>query len=164
MNERQRLLQIMESEGMNARQFSMEVGISQGTLSNIMGGRNNPSLEVLQAVLNRFRTIQSDWLILGIGSMYRPNGDGPQLSLLDIRPNETESTEPSSIPYSTSPQSAANTDNTMKAGSGKNNPTTSQNYDKIISDKDRKPLVENAAVKQVKRIIVFYTDGTYEER
>ena len=93
MNERQRLMQIMEAEGMNAKQFSKEVGISQGTLSNIMSGRNNPSLDVLQAVLNRFRTIQSDWLILGIGAMYRPNGDGPQTALFDIAPVEPSSTE-----------------------------------------------------------------------
>ena len=126
MNERQRLMQIMEAEGMNAKQFSKEVGISQGTLSNIMSGRNNPSLDVLQAVLNRFRTIQSDWLILGIGAMYRPNGDGPQTALFDIAPVEPSSTE--IVPPPT---------------------------------EEKKVVV---AEKQVKRIIICYTDGTYEER
>ena len=57
MNERDRVLKIMQSEGMNAKQFCQEVGISQGTLSNIMGGRNKPSLDVMQAILSRFRAI-----------------------------------------------------------------------------------------------------------
>ena len=40
MNERDRLVKIMESEGMSARQFSQEIGISAGAISNIMSGRN----------------------------------------------------------------------------------------------------------------------------
>ena len=70
MNERDRVLQVMQSEGMNAKQFCQEVGISQGTLSNIMGGRNKPSLDVMQAILRRFRAVSCDWLIMGVGTMY----------------------------------------------------------------------------------------------
>lgn len=131
MNERQRLQQIMEAEKMTAKQFAEQVGISAGTISNIMGGRNNPSLDVLQAVLNRFRTINSDWLILGIGSMYRMNGDGPQTSLFDIPPTETAPVEPINTPIQ------------LKA---EVKPTTS--------------VIE----KKVAKIVVYYTDGTYEER
>ena len=141
MNERQRLLQVMEAEGMNAKQFSQEVGISQGTLSNIMGGRNKPSLDVLQAVLNRFRALQTDWLILGIGPMYRQNGDGPQTTLFDIRPEmkEQEITEKNEIATGV--------------------PAKCANNAKSIAE----TLCPEPA-KQVKKIVVFYTDGTYEER
>lgn len=52
MDERQRLVKIMESEQVNAKEFSSQVGISASTLSNILGGRNKPSLEVMQAILN----------------------------------------------------------------------------------------------------------------
>ena len=69
MNERERLEKVIEEEGMSAKQFAHEVGIQAGTISNILSGRNNPSLEVMKRVLNRFRTISSDWLILGVGSM-----------------------------------------------------------------------------------------------
>ena len=70
MNERDRVLQVMQSEGMNAKQFCQEVGISPGTLSNITGGRNKPSLDVMQAILRRFRAVNCDWLIMGVGTMY----------------------------------------------------------------------------------------------
>ncbi len=120
----------MEAEKMSAKQFAEQVGISAGTISNIMGGRNNPSLDVLQAVLNRFRTINSDWLILGIGSMYRTNGDGPQMNLFDIKPK--------------TPQAEA-------APAVVAEPKTA-----VIPT----PVVE----KKVAKIVVYYTDGTYEER
>lgn len=137
MNERQRLQQIMEAEKLNAKQFAEEVGISAGTISNIMGGRNNPSLDVLQAVLNRFRTINSDWLILGIGAMYRPNGDGPQTALFDIKPENPQ--EPSGI---------INTPQVEKS------PISSVQNKAAAAQSERK----------VAKIVIYYTDGTYEER
>ena len=152
MNERERLLKIMESEGMNAKQFSSEVGISQGTLSNIIGGRNRPSLEVMQQVLNRFRTIQSDWLILGVGSMYRTNGDGPQTSLFDIRPNDV-------LPSVTVLPERNTEQQTDIQQENKQNVTKRKQSDSAASADS-----QTVGVKQVRRIIVFYTDGTYEER
>jgi transcriptional regulator with XRE-family HTH domain len=78
VNVRRKIEEIMQAEGMNAKTFAEEVGISAGTLSNILGGRNNPSLDVVQNVLNRFRTISADWLVLDVGPMYRKQGiDSP---------------------------------------------------------------------------------------
>lgn len=129
MDERQRLVKLMESEGLNAKQFSEQVGISAGTLSNIIGGRNKPSLEVLQAVLNRFRTVSSDWLILDVGPMYRMNGDGPQTALFDIKPDGSTQ-------------------------------STSTQENKVNAEKE---LPVKTAAK-VDKIIIFYTDGTFEQR
>ena len=50
MDERERLIEIMNSQGVTAKQFSLELGISAGTLSNIIGGRNKPSLELLKSI------------------------------------------------------------------------------------------------------------------
>jgi len=139
MNERQRLQQLMEAEHLSAKQFADQVGISAGTISNIMGGRNNPSLDVLQAVLNRFRTVNSDWLILGVGSMYRPNGgqDGPQTSLFDIPPVEPAAPQPA--------QPA------LQPATCNLQPT-------------QQPVAQPVKEKKVAKIVVYYTDGTYEER
>jgi len=139
MDERKRLIQIMESEEMNAKQFSQEVGISPGTLSNIMGGRNKPSLEVMQAILNRFRNIQSDWLILGVGSMYRPSGGSIQTSLFDIKPQDSSDEKETNVVASIA------TDTTHSSF-----PTTTPKY--------------HETTKQVAKILVLYTDGSFEER
>lgn len=130
MNERQRLEQIIESEGLTAKQFAEEVGIQAGTISNIVNGRNNPSLDVMQRVLNRFRTISSDWLILGVGSMYRTNG-APDTTLFDIKPIEVEQPEQQEIKAENKPE-------------------------QIIS--------APAQSKVIDKIMICYTDGTFEER
>lgn len=130
MDERQRLVKLMESEGLNAKQFSEQVGISAGTLSNILGGRNKPSLEVMQAILNRFRTVSSDWLVLNVGPMYRMNGDGPQTTLFDIKPDD----------------------------SSQKTPVQEENKpDNIVPE-------HPAVFKKVDKIVIFYSDGTFEQR
>ncbi len=132
MNERDRVLQVMQSEGMNAKQFCKEVGISQGTLSNIMGGRNKPSLDVLQAILRRFRAVSCDWLIMGVGTMYiagvREEG---VLPLFDDDRHEVAT------------------------------PTTSV---ESVTVEEKQPIVVASTPRTVSKILVFYSDGTFEER
>ena len=148
MNERQRLELIIEKEGLTSKQFASEVGIQAGTISNILNGRNNPSLDVLQRVLNRFRTISSDWLILGVGSMYRPNGDMPQSTLFDIKPIENSGA-----------QTAENT--SYDDADSRNNTSATEKTD---MNKREQPAKQPVASKEIDKILIFYTDGTFEER
>lgn len=43
-----RIAQIMKEEQMSAIQFAKETGIQQASLSHILNGRNNPSLEIIK--------------------------------------------------------------------------------------------------------------------
>lgn len=140
MNERDRVLQVMQSEGMNAKQFCQEVGISPGTLSNITGGRNKPSLEVLQAILRRFRAVSCDWLIMGVGTMYI-NGAREEgvLNLFD------DDLENSAASVEKGQQKSALSKEVLPVGvSDSSSPAT--------------------ASRTVSRILIFYSDGTFEER
>ncbi|SEO90486.1 Helix-turn-helix domain-containing protein [Amphibacillus marinus] len=44
--------------------FCMEVGISQGTLSDIEKGKNKPSIDTVISTSNKFH-ISTDWLLKG---------------------------------------------------------------------------------------------------
>lgn len=136
MKERERLEKLIEAEHLTAKDFAREVGIQAGTISNIMSGRNNPSLDVLQRVLNRYRAISADWLILGIGSMYRQPGEKIDLTLFDLKP-EPEPVLPAAEPVTKVPASTV----------------------APVSE-----TTQPVACKQIDKIVVFYTDGTYEER
>ena len=129
MNERDRVLQVMQSVGMNAKQFCQEVGISQGTLSNIMGGRNKPSLDVMQAILRRFRAVSCDWLIMGVGSMYITSAR--EEGVLPLFDNDKQE------------ETASVVNETVE---------------------EKKPMMAIAASRTVSKIMVFYSDGTFEER
>lgn len=139
MDERERLAKIIESENLTAKQFAEEIGVSAGTISNILGGRNKPSVEIYIRILNRFRTISSDWLMLGTGSMYRPNGGVTQATLFgDMRPMDKEQENDGAV-------LAAST----------NQPAALQQV---------RQMAAQPVPKQIARIIIYYTDGTYEER
>ena len=85
MTEKERLEKLMEQEQISQTQFADKIGIQRSTLSHIMKGRNAPSLDVLQKTLKVFHTVNADWLILGIGPMYRTNPISQQ-TLFDIKP------------------------------------------------------------------------------
>lgn len=71
MNEKERIIQIMNEENMNASQFSEMIGIQRAAISHILAGRNNPSLDVIKKILKSFSTINPDWLLSGEGPMRR---------------------------------------------------------------------------------------------
>lgn len=151
MSERDRLVKIMECEGMNAKQFSQEVGISAGTISNILGGRNRPSLEVMQAILRRFRSISCLWLITGAGSMYINDSSEESSRTLfpDMEPQE-------SVSYSnvqTPPTRSEEASNKQK-----NSGTGTLDIAALSKDMDSRPA------RSVQKVLIFYTDGTFEER
>ncbi len=61
----------MEREGLTPSKFAETIGIQRSAMSHIISGRNNPSLDVLTKILERFNTVDSDWLLFGKGSMLR---------------------------------------------------------------------------------------------
>lgn len=150
--ERERLMKLMETEGINAKQFANEVGIQAGTISNIVNGRNKPSLEVLQKVLHRFRTVSSDWMILDSGSMYRrPIGEAQSRTLFDELP-----VEPPMIVHDESERDEE-----------KNETAQEHNYAGV---KEQQNIVSPAGARgegirdrKIEKIVVFFDDGTYEQ-
>jgi transcriptional regulator with XRE-family HTH domain len=69
------IIRIMQEEKMNASQFSDAIGIQRATISHILSGRNNPSLDIIKKILTRFATINPDWLLSGEGPMRRTQGN-----------------------------------------------------------------------------------------
>ena len=65
---RERIKEIIEREGMSQSQFADYIGVNRPTLSHILAGRNNPSIEVMMKIHQRFPKINIVWLFDGIGS------------------------------------------------------------------------------------------------
>ena len=60
---KERIAQIVQKEGMTAAQFADKIGISPSSLSHILSGRNNPSLEVVMKIHKACDYISLDWLL-----------------------------------------------------------------------------------------------------
>ena len=147
--EKDRIEKVMESEGLNATQFASEIGIKSPTLSHILNGRNNPSLDVLKRILERYRTISSDWLILGVGQMYRGIKQPQTLSLFEE--NEENKSKPMSY------------EGNKPQNSGSEKITKEEKIEKISEEVIHSVTNSQISSKQVKKIIVYYDDNTFQE-
>ena len=158
MDEKERIEKIMLKEEMNSAVFATEIGIQGSTLSHILNGRNNPSLDVLKKILNRFRTVSSDWLILGIGSMYRVEKQSQTPTLFDsLDENITKSGSSESFtPEKTVPVSSVIQQKTMPV---QEIPVHAPAETPIASFI---PQMETSS-KSVRKVIIYYTDNTFQE-
>ena len=143
---KERILRIMELEGLTPSGFAEKIGIQRAAMSHITSGRNNPSLDVCTKILERFMYINPDWLLFGSGNMKR---ESKQTTSHQIQPDLFAN--PSYI-----------------LPEKKNNPE----YRKEIKDKksssppkkdaNETVIFTEAPVKKVVKIIIYYSDTTYE--
>ena len=142
MNERERLIEIMKSQELNSKQLSMELGVSAGTISNILGGRNKPSLELLQNVANHYPFINPAWLFLGFGEMYI---DGY-------------------VPTHSNIKQDLFSDAAITSTAKKGNSAVIAPQSQSIKETSLPTVEITSTTRTIQKIVVFYSDGTFEER
>lgn len=136
-----RIAQIIKEEEMTAVQFAKETGIQQASLSHILNGRNNPSLEAIKKIHQRFPEINLDWLLYGEGTM-RADSPKEQLSLFDENAiNADESTDEKKYAKEMEDKSSEN--------------------DHKVTIKETIKYIEKPS-KKITEIRIFYDDGTFE--
>jgi len=67
----ERIKEIILKEGLTSGSFADMVGVQRSSMSHIINGRNNPSLDFIVKTLQSFPKINPEWLLAGIGAMYR---------------------------------------------------------------------------------------------
>ena len=126
MGDKERIEKVISSLGLNARQFAAEIHVQPGTISNMMAGRNKPSLEVMKRIMERYPTLNPEWLIAGRGEMWRTE-PGKDPGLFDTQAPDPKEKSPRQI------------------------------------QKEEPQVVLAAPHKSISRIVVYYTDNTFEE-
>lgn len=66
-----RIHKLLTAEGIQPNKFAEIIGVQRSSISHILSGRNKPSFDVIQSILRKFPRLNSDWLILGSGEMYK---------------------------------------------------------------------------------------------
>ena len=64
-----RIKRIIEKNNLSVNQFSKIIGVNRSTMSHILSARNNPSVDLLDRILDNFPNIHPNWLYRGIGPM-----------------------------------------------------------------------------------------------
>jgi transcriptional regulator with XRE-family HTH domain len=66
-----RLLEFLKNENKSSAQLAEEIGVQASGISHILSGRNNPSLDFVLKMLEKYQFLSTDWLLFGKGSMYK---------------------------------------------------------------------------------------------
>jgi transcriptional regulator with XRE-family HTH domain len=161
MEELERIKKIMQLEQLNSAQFALEIGINGSSLSHILNGRNKPSLEVLKKILSRYPNISSDWLILGIGSISRSETKSQTPTLFEFKDESVSKSVDSGL---FSDQNFASTHANIQP-SEIPKPLELQTTANVGNSSEPIPptLQSQLPSKSVRKIIVYYSDNTFQE-
>lgn len=139
---RDRILGFLKKENKTSAQFAEEIGVQPSGISHILSGRNNPSLDFIIKMLEKYPYLSSEWLLFGRGPMYKDQYEGSLFDELITdgdnmsidRENQKESNE----------QELQLIDNQV---------------DINVPEKNEKETLH----KKIIRIIWFYENNTFEE-
>ncbi len=68
-----RIQRIIDYYKLTSSAFADKIGVPRSTISHILSGRNNPSLDFVMKTLASFPQVNTEWLLNGIGPMLKVN-------------------------------------------------------------------------------------------
>lgn len=143
MEPKERIIEIIEKSGLTPSEFADKIGVQRSAISHITSGRNNPSLDFLIKIKNEFPEIDTDWLIFGIEKEDQKTDEE----------SETEIQKENLFEKTTVPQP------TLFDESEFEKPEISKNEDSPVY----KGQKSNPDHFEIKRVIIFYEDGSFED-
>jgi transcriptional regulator with XRE-family HTH domain len=137
---KERILEFLRKENKTSAQFAEEIGVQPSGISHIISGRNNPSLDFVLKMLEKYSFLSAEWLLFGKGSIYKEPKMADLFSSLDM----IEAEKPKN-------------DHIVQKDKG----LTDSRQDSVKKIQAVK-MPENEAVNIIK-IVWFYENGSFEE-
>lgn len=183
---RDRIRQVIDREGMTQSQFADFIEVNRPTLSHILAGRNNPSLEVLMKIHQKFPKISMSWLFDGTGSYCEddvltdhpnPSSVSEQAACADTDDDSCLQPESAWAPSSALPgeqpksriyQGELFAENAVFAS--ENTGASKNRKEMPLQTTQKAPYLSDSQIEYAKKslqrkiveIKIFYDDGTYE--
>ncbi|MDE6494282.1 MAG: helix-turn-helix domain-containing protein [Bacteroidales bacterium] len=156
---------LIQSQNLTSSQFADKIGIQRSGLSHILSGRNNPSLDFVQKVLAAFPDLNPRWFLQGKEKMY-VNLAGEKLSAS----MPAFSPVPPAFPDIPAPEikldenQAGGVEEEKREGQGATQDEAGAigNGDAGSGDIVFPDMPEKKAAR-LRKILLFYEDGTFEE-
>jgi len=181
-----RIILLIKAKNLTAAQFADEIGVQKSSISHIISGRNNASLDFIQKVLLTYPEVNMEWLMFGKGPLFKPiettynsSDDGslnsvPVVDLAHVdlfselmpaksvdfrKENDLSSGE---IPVENVKQDAMGDE--VKATEHKNIDTASSGFALRRSENEEMSSGhKKTGTKAILKIVEFYSDNTYRE-
>ncbi|MFR9652168.1 MAG: helix-turn-helix transcriptional regulator [Rikenellaceae bacterium] len=150
---------ILSSERLTTTRFAEMLGIQPSAVSHLVSGRNKPGYDLMQRVLLQFPRINPEWFMLGIGSPYR-NQTSYMQQESESSPHETDLFNAPKIEnYEQEVESIRN----MGFSEVKAPESIIEPKQPSVSPTPPLPeLKQIANSPQPVRVMIFYSDGTFE--
>ena len=131
----ERIKEIILKEGLTSGSFADLIGVQRSSMSHIINGRNNPSLDFIVKTLHHFPKINPEWLLNGVGDMYR--SEAPVMPVATVRDRSIFDSAPEPVVKTT--------------------PVPEPKPVEIHGD------TVKIQEKYVVKVLILYSDRTYEE-
>lgn len=131
----ERIKEIILKEGLTSGSFADMIGVQRSSMSHILNGRNNPSLDFIVKTLQAFPKVNPEWLLTGYGGMFR--SDAPVQPAQPVRERSIFDSVPEPVSLPT--------------------PVPEPKTVEIQVETVRK------SERYVDKVLIFYSDHTYDE-
>jgi transcriptional regulator with XRE-family HTH domain len=139
---KERIIEFLRNENKSSAQLAEEIGVQASGISHILSGRNNPSLDFILKMLEKYQFLSTDWLLFGKGTMYT---DSKVQNLFDMNYSETSEGRESTV---------------IKDENRKDSDI--QNVTKNIQEKSLSESPDRS-ISAVVKIVWFYENNSFEE-
>jgi transcriptional regulator with XRE-family HTH domain len=163
---------ILKTQNLTPTQFADAIGIQRSSMSHILARRNNPSLDFVMKLLNRFPEINAEWLLSGKNQMFNTSTPHPALSSAQTPQTNLHIPE---FEWNNSNIENKITDAAISTGSMSASKNATADFQRPLSEVQasvpkihanekilpvaKQDLNQNS---NIERIIVFFTDGTFK--
>ena len=138
----ERFKQLLEEKNLTATRFAAMIKVNASAMSHILNGRSKPGFDVLDKIAQAFPDVNLNWLISGKGSLYNNRISTPakEVEKIPVQKNLFEEEE----------KRFPNKEKNTKA-------------EEILRPAVSVASIPTAKGKKVKRIILFFEDGSFED-
>jgi transcriptional regulator with XRE-family HTH domain len=183
---KERIILLIKAKNLTAAQFADEIGVQKSSISHIISGRNNASLDFIQKILFRYPEVNMDWLMFGKGPLFKgQNSNGNTSNDEDLHAVPTSVLPPVDlfsevitgihqenrkenrlIPDQVSEEKSKQADikNISNNPLQENKPEVeTATYIQKLENKTESAGHKNNSTKILVKIVEFYSDNTFKE-
>lgn len=142
-----RIKKLLATEQMSHSQFADEINLQRSSLSHVLSGRNNPSLDFVMKIKLRFSEVNLDWLILGTGHMYSGKHESDAVKNVKENHEKIIGDTQQSINF----DSRSTIDHEEKPSIAEKTTTEIERLD------------VKSGTGRANKVIIFFSNGTFEE-
>ena len=180
-----RISLLIKAKNLTAAQFADEIGVQKSSISHILSGRNNASLDFIQKILLSYPEVSMEWILFGKGPIFRSTEPATNVNN-DVHLNAVHSQELPPVDlfsdlatdkpmvfrkendFKAQPDPEENTkrddhENQFLATEKENSGLKSEIKSGIPEIKIVRSENTNNSTKSILKIVEFYSDNTYRE-